>query len=134
MDDIRFAHYRILDINSNRILSNGGVTLAVAITPQGKYRVAGAICHEVDHYCKRNGRTKSKGRLFCKHNYKLEEQNKSIIRKINWVDFDTKPNLDVLLALAEMLYSHRLKKFPNYTLVNSGIYFKETKKPGKIYI
>jgi len=123
MNDIRFAHYRVFDIYNNRILSNGGVTLAIGITDSGKYRIAGAKCHEVDHYCKRHGRTKSRGRLFCKHSFVLEEVNKTIVRKINWVELDDKPDLETLLSIAESFYQHYIIG-RNQVLVNSGVYFK----------
>jgi len=130
MDDIRFAHYRVFDNGTNRILSNGGVTLAVGRTDDGRYRVAGAKCHEVDHYCKQNGRTKSKGRLFCKHSFKLEKVNingkSQIVRKTNWVESDEKPSLDSLQVIAESMYQHRQKNL-NYDLVNSGVWFKNNK-------
>jgi hypothetical protein len=124
MEDIRFAHYRVLDLSTNRILSNGGVTLAVAKIDDNLYRISGAKCHELDHYCKKNGRVKAQGRLNCRSSFRLTKPDKNTksVRHINWVELETKPDLETLLTIAEGFYGHHLKD--TEMLINSGVYLK----------
>lgn len=125
MEDIRFAHYRVLNTKTNEVLTTGGVTLAVAKINDNLYRVAGAKCHEADHYCKKNGRAKAKGRLLARNSFRYSKPNKNtgVVRLINWIELDHKPSLETLTTIAETFFGNYLQS--GQELVNSGVFNKK---------
>lgn len=59
----QFVHLRRFDSRTGDVSPLGGVTLAVEDDSKGGVRVGIAVCHEKDHFVKKEGRARAAGRM-----------------------------------------------------------------------